>query len=230
VPGAGRNAGTTTPCTWSADRTRRTHGGRPGTTAAGTQAPNPHGTRARADRPGLALLPNGRGRVVAKQADVDRATHPEDLSRLIVERLNAGDVDGLVAAANDWSPQDQLSPGRPHPDRTGRPSRATRRHPRRRRDGATPTGQPVDSNDLCLLIKQVDYDAAEQPVSYSVEYHRASALTFQLVRHGPYRVEAAGDEAPAVPEERSRAHRTAVPGKRTQGVLGEVYGALRTTR
>ena len=25
------------------------------------------------------------------------ATHPEDLSRLIVERLNAGDVDGLVA-------------------------------------------------------------------------------------------------------------------------------------
>jgi ketosteroid isomerase-like protein len=30
-------------------------------------------------------------------ADVERATHPEDLSRLIVERLNAGDVDGLVA-------------------------------------------------------------------------------------------------------------------------------------
>jgi ketosteroid isomerase-like protein len=26
-----------------------------------------------------------------------RATHPEDLSGLIVERLNAGDVDGLVA-------------------------------------------------------------------------------------------------------------------------------------
>jgi ketosteroid isomerase-like protein len=27
----------------------------------------------------------------------ERATHPEELSRLIVERLNAGDVDGLVA-------------------------------------------------------------------------------------------------------------------------------------
>jgi ketosteroid isomerase-like protein len=30
-------------------------------------------------------------------ADVERATQPEDLSRLIVARLNAGDVDGLVA-------------------------------------------------------------------------------------------------------------------------------------
>src|SRR5262249_4111271 len=30
-------------------------------------------------------------------ADLERATQPEDLSRLIVERLNAGDVDGLVA-------------------------------------------------------------------------------------------------------------------------------------
>jgi ketosteroid isomerase-like protein len=30
-------------------------------------------------------------------ADAEHATHPEDLSRLIVERLNAGDVDGLVA-------------------------------------------------------------------------------------------------------------------------------------
>lgn len=30
-------------------------------------------------------------------ADAERATHPEDLSRLILERLNAGDVDGLVA-------------------------------------------------------------------------------------------------------------------------------------
>lgn len=30
-------------------------------------------------------------------ADAERATHPEDLSRLIVKRLNAGDVDGLVA-------------------------------------------------------------------------------------------------------------------------------------
>jgi ketosteroid isomerase-like protein len=30
-------------------------------------------------------------------ADAERATRPEDLSRLIVERLNAGDVDGPVA-------------------------------------------------------------------------------------------------------------------------------------
>jgi ketosteroid isomerase-like protein len=30
-------------------------------------------------------------------ADAEHATHPEDLSRLIVERPNAGDVDGLVA-------------------------------------------------------------------------------------------------------------------------------------
>jgi ketosteroid isomerase-like protein len=30
-------------------------------------------------------------------ADAQRATQPEDLSRFIVERLNAGDVDGLVA-------------------------------------------------------------------------------------------------------------------------------------
>lgn len=30
-------------------------------------------------------------------ADAERATRPEDLSRLILERLNAGDIDGLVA-------------------------------------------------------------------------------------------------------------------------------------
>ncbi|MDI6100421.1 nuclear transport factor 2 family protein [Actinoplanes sp. NEAU-A12] len=30
-------------------------------------------------------------------ADVERAASPEDLSRLIVARLNAGDVDGLIA-------------------------------------------------------------------------------------------------------------------------------------
>ena len=29
--------------------------------------------------------------------EAERATDPEDLSRLIIERLNAGDVDGLVA-------------------------------------------------------------------------------------------------------------------------------------
>lgn len=53
----------------------------------------------------------------------------------------------------------------------------------------------VDSNDLCLVIRQVDYDAAEQPVSYSVEYHRANALTFQLVRHGPYPIHAGAHHA-----------------------------------
>src|SRR5690348_10074524 len=37
------------------------------------------------------------GNVVAMDADAERATLPEDLSRLIVERLNAGDVDGLTA-------------------------------------------------------------------------------------------------------------------------------------
>jgi ketosteroid isomerase-like protein len=30
-------------------------------------------------------------------ADAERATRPEDLSRLILDRLNAADVDGLVA-------------------------------------------------------------------------------------------------------------------------------------
>ena len=31
------------------------------------------------------------------QADAERAASPEDLSRLIIPRLNAGDLDGLVA-------------------------------------------------------------------------------------------------------------------------------------
>jgi GntR family transcriptional regulator len=43
----------------------------------------------------------------------------------------------------------------------------------------------VDEDELCLVIKQVDYDAAEMPVSYSVEYHLASAFDFRLVRQGP---------------------------------------------
>lgn len=43
----------------------------------------------------------------------------------------------------------------------------------------------VEETDLCLVIKQVDYDAAEMPVSYSVEYHLASAFDFRLVRQGP---------------------------------------------
>ncbi|WP_256492869.1 GntR family transcriptional regulator [Paenarthrobacter sp. A20] len=43
----------------------------------------------------------------------------------------------------------------------------------------------VDSSELCMVIKQVDYDAAETPVSYSVEYHLASAFDFRLLRQGP---------------------------------------------
>jgi ketosteroid isomerase-like protein len=34
---------------------------------------------------------------VDKDAERERATQPDDLSRLIVQRLNAGDVDGVVA-------------------------------------------------------------------------------------------------------------------------------------
>lgn len=41
------------------------------------------------------------------------------------------------------------------------------------------------SGELCLAVKQVDYDLAERPVSYSVEYHLSSAFDFQLVRQGP---------------------------------------------
>jgi GntR family transcriptional regulator len=43
----------------------------------------------------------------------------------------------------------------------------------------------VDGGESCRVIKQVDYDAAERPVSYSVEYHLASAFEFRLVRQGP---------------------------------------------
>lgn len=43
----------------------------------------------------------------------------------------------------------------------------------------------VEASELCLVIKQVDYDLLEHPVSYSVEYHLASAFDFQLVRQGP---------------------------------------------
>ncbi|MFC9553532.1 GntR family transcriptional regulator [Rhodococcus sp. NPDC056960] len=43
----------------------------------------------------------------------------------------------------------------------------------------------VDAGELCLVIKQIDYDLDERPVSYSVEYHLASAFDFQLVRQGP---------------------------------------------
>jgi GntR family transcriptional regulator len=43
----------------------------------------------------------------------------------------------------------------------------------------------VSEEDLCLVIRQVDYDSDETPVSYSVEHHLASAFDFQLVRQGP---------------------------------------------
>jgi GntR family transcriptional regulator len=43
----------------------------------------------------------------------------------------------------------------------------------------------VDPTELCLVNRQVDYDASEKPVSYSVEYHLASAFDFKLLRHGP---------------------------------------------
>jgi ketosteroid isomerase-like protein len=37
------------------------------------------------------------GRIGDMDADAERAATPEDLSRLVVARLNAGDVEGLVA-------------------------------------------------------------------------------------------------------------------------------------
>lgn len=43
----------------------------------------------------------------------------------------------------------------------------------------------VPEEDLCLVVRQVDYDSDETPVSYSVEHHLASAFDFQLVRQGP---------------------------------------------
>lgn len=43
----------------------------------------------------------------------------------------------------------------------------------------------VSENELCLVIRQVDYDVDEAPVSYSVERHLASAFDFRLVRQGP---------------------------------------------
>lgn len=43
----------------------------------------------------------------------------------------------------------------------------------------------VASDDLCMVIRQVDYDASGHPVSYSVERHLASAFDFRLIRQGP---------------------------------------------
>lgn len=42
-------------------------------------------------------LSYGSGRLAPMQSDAERATQPEDLSRLLVQRLNNGDVDGLTA-------------------------------------------------------------------------------------------------------------------------------------
>jgi len=44
----------------------------------------------------------------------------------------------------------------------------------------------VPASELCLIIRQVDYDMNERPVSYSVEHHLAAAFDFQLVRQGPF--------------------------------------------
>ncbi|WP_415853298.1 GntR family transcriptional regulator [Sinomonas sp. G460-2] len=43
----------------------------------------------------------------------------------------------------------------------------------------------VSPDELLLVIKQVDYDADERPVSFSIEQHLASAFDFRLVRQGP---------------------------------------------
>jgi DNA-binding GntR family transcriptional regulator len=51
--------------------------------------------------------------------------------------------------------------------------------------GSRATVFGLDGSELCRVIKQVDYDSAEHPISYSVEYHLASAFEFQLVRQGP---------------------------------------------
>lgn len=46
----------------------------------------------------------------------------------------------------------------------------------------------VDPDELCMVIRQVDYTEAEQPVSYSVEYRLANAFDFHLVRRPARRV------------------------------------------
>lgn len=50
----------------------------------------------------------------------------------------------------------------------------------------------VEQGELCLLIRQVDFDANEHPLSYSVEYHLASAFKFELIRRGQGGSPAAG--------------------------------------
>lgn len=43
----------------------------------------------------------------------------------------------------------------------------------------------VDPEEMCLIVKQVDYDSAERAVSYSVEFHLARAFDFRIIRQGP---------------------------------------------
>ncbi|KWR70095.1 hypothetical protein RN04_14720 [Arthrobacter sp. W1] len=43
----------------------------------------------------------------------------------------------------------------------------------------------ASADSLCLMVKQVDYDADERPISYSIEYHLADAFDFRLLRQGP---------------------------------------------
>jgi ketosteroid isomerase-like protein len=45
----------------------------------------------------VALVSHPGGRLIHMHTETERAASPEDLSRLIVTRLNAGDIDGLVA-------------------------------------------------------------------------------------------------------------------------------------
>lgn len=43
----------------------------------------------------------------------------------------------------------------------------------------------ANPSDLCLTVKQVDYDKHENPISFSIEHHLADAFDFRLVRDGP---------------------------------------------
>jgi ketosteroid isomerase-like protein len=54
-------------------------------------------TSGRSPKPALSKLSYPGGNLARMHADVERAVRPESLSRLILERLNAGDVDGLTA-------------------------------------------------------------------------------------------------------------------------------------
>ncbi len=43
----------------------------------------------------------------------------------------------------------------------------------------------VAPDELCMEIRQIDYTEGDRPISYSVEFHLASAFDFHLVRQGP---------------------------------------------